>query len=191
LYENWCRAKLQLHHPYTGAVETLQRVDWEDIGWSAAYANCVLTYWLVVARIDFKAEININRLDRISLKREKLFPIFLDRASIATDIPEEIPNVDITDLVDNQQRIFLRVVEHYQSTLAGEHPPPLRINIDGTALQKKFRIFFYRKWAVLYTRSWPPPINSDQWVGAADISGWETGRENPLLQTILVILQFE
>ena len=27
MYENWCRAKLQLHHPYTGNVESLQRVD--------------------------------------------------------------------------------------------------------------------------------------------------------------------
>ena len=43
MYENWCQAKLQLYHPYTGNVETLQWVDREDIGWSAAYANCVLT----------------------------------------------------------------------------------------------------------------------------------------------------
>ena len=43
MYENWCRAKLQLHHPYTGNVEALQRVDGEDIGWAAAYANCVAT----------------------------------------------------------------------------------------------------------------------------------------------------
>ena len=43
MYENWCRAKLQLHHPYTGDVESLQRVDGEDIGWSAAYANCIAT----------------------------------------------------------------------------------------------------------------------------------------------------
>src|SRR5205814_2303695 len=42
MYENWCRAKLQLHHPYTSDVETLQRIDGEDIGWAAAYANCVL-----------------------------------------------------------------------------------------------------------------------------------------------------
>jgi len=41
MYENWCQAKLQLHHPYTGDVETLQPVN-EDIG-CAAYANCVLT----------------------------------------------------------------------------------------------------------------------------------------------------
>ena len=43
MYENWCRAKLQLHHPYTGDVESLQRVDREDIGWSAAHANCIAT----------------------------------------------------------------------------------------------------------------------------------------------------
>jgi ATP-dependent DNA helicase PIF1 len=46
---------------------------------------------------------------------------------------EEIPNVDISNLVDNQRRIFLRVVEHYRNTQAGENPPPLGINIDGTA----------------------------------------------------------
>ena len=43
MYENWCRAKLQLHHPYTDDIESLQRVDGEDIGWAAAYANCVAT----------------------------------------------------------------------------------------------------------------------------------------------------
>ena len=48
-------------------------------------------------------------------------------------INEEIPDVDIANLVDNQRRIFLRVVDHYRRTLAGENPAPLRINIDGTA----------------------------------------------------------
>src|SRR5947207_2754212 len=43
MYDNWCRVKLQLHHPYTSDVETLQRIDGEDIGWAAAYANCILT----------------------------------------------------------------------------------------------------------------------------------------------------
>jgi len=43
MYENWCHAKLQLHHPYTSDVETLQRIDGEDISWAAAYANCVET----------------------------------------------------------------------------------------------------------------------------------------------------
>jgi len=42
MYDNWCHAKLQLHHPYTSNIESLQCVDGEDIGWSAAYANCVL-----------------------------------------------------------------------------------------------------------------------------------------------------
>jgi hypothetical protein len=44
MYENWCHAKLQLHHPSTNNVEALQRVDGEDIGWNAAYANCILTH---------------------------------------------------------------------------------------------------------------------------------------------------
>src|SRR5204863_2605731 len=48
-------------------------------------------------------------------------------------IHEDIPDVDIANLVDNQRRIFLRVVDHYRRTLAGENPAPLRINIDGTA----------------------------------------------------------
>ena len=46
---------------------------------------------------------------------------------------EEIPDVDISKLVGNQQRIFLKVLSHYQQILAGTDPPPLRINIDGTA----------------------------------------------------------
>jgi len=46
---------------------------------------------------------------------------------------EEIPDVDISKLVDNQRRIFVRVVSHYRQILAGNSPPPLRINIDGTA----------------------------------------------------------
>ena len=32
MYESYCRAKLQLHHPYVLDVETLQRVGDEDIG---------------------------------------------------------------------------------------------------------------------------------------------------------------
>jgi ATP-dependent DNA helicase PIF1 len=57
----------------------------------------------------------------------------LDVQKRGTDIVEEIPDVDISKLVDNQRRIFLRVVSHYRQILAGDHPPPLRINIDGTA----------------------------------------------------------
>jgi ATP-dependent DNA helicase PIF1 len=49
------------------------------------------------------------------------------------DNVDEIPDIDVANLVDNQRRIFLRVVDHYRMTLAGENPPPLRINIDGTA----------------------------------------------------------
>jgi hypothetical protein len=50
-----------------------------------------------------------------------------------TEDTNDIPDVDIANLVDNQRRIFLRIVEHYRLILDGENPPPLRINVDGTA----------------------------------------------------------
>ena len=46
---------------------------------------------------------------------------------------EEIPDVDISKLVGNQRRIFLKILSHYQQLLRGTNPPPLTINIDGTA----------------------------------------------------------
>jgi PIF1-like helicase len=42
---------------------------------------------------------------------------------------DEDPNVDIGSLVDNQRRIFLRVVEHYRRILNQEQPPPLRLSL--------------------------------------------------------------
>jgi hypothetical protein len=41
MYDNWCRAKLQLHHPYNNDFQNLRFVDDEDIGWSGAYAKCL------------------------------------------------------------------------------------------------------------------------------------------------------
>ena len=41
MYENWCHAKFQLHHPYVGDVDTLQQVEGVAVGWAEAYANCV------------------------------------------------------------------------------------------------------------------------------------------------------
>ena len=58
---------------------------------------------------------------------------YLESQKRLIDIPKEIHNVNIANLVDNQRRIFLRVISHYHSILAGENPAPLRINIDGTA----------------------------------------------------------
>ena len=58
---------------------------------------------------------------------------YLENQRQLVENDDEIPDVDITNLVDNQRRIFLRVVDHYRRTLAGENPSPLRINIDGTA----------------------------------------------------------
>ena len=58
---------------------------------------------------------------------------YLESQKRLIDNMDEIPDVDIANLVDNQRRIFLRVVDHYRMTLADENPPPLRINIDGTA----------------------------------------------------------
>jgi ATP-dependent DNA helicase PIF1 len=58
---------------------------------------------------------------------------YLETQKQLTDDTNEIPNVDIANLTDNQRRLFLRVVEHYRLIQAGENPPPLQINIDGTA----------------------------------------------------------
>jgi ATP-dependent DNA helicase PIF1 len=41
MYDNWCRAKLQLHHPYNDDFQNLRFVDDEDVGWSGAYAKCL------------------------------------------------------------------------------------------------------------------------------------------------------
>jgi ATP-dependent DNA helicase PIF1 len=184
MYDNWCRAKLQLHHPYTDDVETLQQVDGEDIGWSAAYANCLLTCgdhdddpladeedlddeeeedefeepeveeipreirdWHQLAnqgpRIrstqhsrlgkrdldrDFDWHLNYTTFEDLRHRES-----YLESQKRLIDNVDEVPDVDIANLVDNQRRIFLRVVNHYHMTLAGENPPPLRINIDGTA----------------------------------------------------------
>ena len=58
---------------------------------------------------------------------------YLEAQKRESEIVDEDPNVDISSLVDNQRRIFLRVVEHYRQILNQEQPPPLRVNIDGTA----------------------------------------------------------
>jgi hypothetical protein len=180
MYENWCRAKLQLHHPYTGDVESLQWIDGEDVGWSAAYAHCVLTCGdhdddplaneedlddeedefeepeeeeIPREMRDWHELANRGPRTRLSphsrLGKRDIDPDFdwhhsyttpedlwhresyLESQKRMVDTPEEIPNVDNSNLVDNQRRIFLRVVEHYRNTLAGENPLPLRINIDG------------------------------------------------------------
>jgi len=184
MYENWCHAKLQLHHPYTGDVETLQRIDGEDIGWAAAYANCLSTCgghdddplaneedlddddedeefeepeeeeipremrdWHELAnRGPMTQFIQHSRLGRHDLDRDfdwhhnyttfediQHREGYLESQKRQINILEEIPNVDISNLVDNQRRIFLRVVSHYHQTLAGDNPAPLWINIDGTA----------------------------------------------------------
>ena len=58
---------------------------------------------------------------------------YLEVQKQQTDISDSDPDVDIANLVDNQRRIFLRVMDHYERILAGENPPPFRVNIDGTA----------------------------------------------------------
>src|SRR6266496_1114972 len=40
MYENWCRAKLQLHHPYRDLDNLKKDVYGNDIGWIAAYNVC-------------------------------------------------------------------------------------------------------------------------------------------------------
>jgi len=52
------------------------------------------------------------------------------RLTVTTN--QNVPVIDLSTLVDIQ-RIFRRVMTHYQSTLSGDNPPPLRLNIDGTA----------------------------------------------------------
>jgi ATP-dependent DNA helicase PIF1 len=39
MYENWCRAKLQPHHPYRN-LDDLRIVDGEHVDWSEAYEHC-------------------------------------------------------------------------------------------------------------------------------------------------------
>jgi len=59
---------------------------------------------------------------------------YIDEQKRQTEVfDEEIPDVDISKLVGNQRRIFLKVISHYQQILVGTNPPPLTINIDGTA----------------------------------------------------------
>ena len=62
---------------------------------------------------------------------------YLENKKRLAIIHEDIPDIDIANLVDIQRRIFLHVVDHYRGTLAGENPAPLRINIDGTAVTGK------------------------------------------------------
>jgi ATP-dependent DNA helicase PIF1 len=186
MYENYCRAKLQLHHPYTQDVETLQRVRDEDIGWAAAYANCLaqcgghdddplpneedlendeeddeeeeeeeeedeilreIRDWHDLANRGPRTQpIGHSRLGKRNIDRDfnwhqryttiddlRHCESYLETQKRQMDIPEDIPDVDISNLVDNQRRIFVRIVNHFQRTLDGQNPPPLRINIDGTA----------------------------------------------------------
>jgi ATP-dependent DNA helicase PIF1 len=46
---------------------------------------------------------------------------------------DETPEVDISKLVGNQRRVFLKVVSHYWEMLDQQDPPPLRLHIDRTA----------------------------------------------------------
>ena len=156
----------------------------EDIDWSAAYANCVLTCgghdddplaneedldngeyedefeepeeedisrelrdWHELANRGPRTQLlPHSRLGKRDIDRDfdwhhsyttpedlRHKESYLETQERLVDTTEEIPNVDISNLVYNQRRIFLRVVEHDRNTLAGENPPPLRINIDGTA----------------------------------------------------------
>ena len=167
MYENWCRAKLQLHHPYSGNVEVLQKIDGEDIGWAAAYANCVATCHhghdddpLANEKDlddddgedeefedpDEEEEIEREIRDCHQLANPGPMTQFLQHSRLGkreidydydwhhsyttfediqhreshlesqkrmVEIVGEIPDVDILNLVDNQRRIFLRVVSHY------------------------------------------------------------------------------
>jgi ATP-dependent DNA helicase PIF1 len=187
-YEDYCRAKLQLHHPYRNVNDLQKDEDGNDIGWIAAYERCkdecdfhdedplmkeedmesdeqeiqdefededeieeerLLRDWQELARrgprtqstrsrlgqrdidknFDWKASYNVYGMDNV-----KTAESYIDEQKRQTEIfNEEIPDVDITKLVGNQRRVFLKVLSHYQQILAGTNPPPLTINIDGTA----------------------------------------------------------
>jgi ATP-dependent DNA helicase PIF1 len=184
MYENWCRAKLQLHHPYRN-IDDLQRLNDDDIGWSAAYELCVaqcathdndplptvedlnnedqdeeefeeseeeegeriIRDWHDLASRGPRTEPDpFSRLGKrdidieydwhggfINMDDLRHCESYLETQKRQIDVFDEIPNVDIANLVDNQQRIFNRVIDHYSRTLAGENLPPFRINVDGTA----------------------------------------------------------
>ena len=42
MYTNYCRVKLQLHHPYRDMDELRKDANCDDIGWIEAYERCVL-----------------------------------------------------------------------------------------------------------------------------------------------------
>ena len=188
IYEEYCRAKLQLHHPYRNIKDLQKDEDGNDIGWVAAYERCkdecdfhdedplmkeedleseepeieeefededeteeerILRDWQELARrgpgtrstrsrlgqrdidrdFNWKASYNIYGADDV-----KAAESYIDEQKRQTEVfDEEIPDVDISKLVGNQRRIFLKVISHYQQILAGTNPPPLTINIDGTA----------------------------------------------------------
>ena len=78
---------------------------------------------------DWKVSYNVYGADNV-----KAAESYIDEQKWQTEVfDEEIPDVDISKLVGNQRRIFLKVISHYQQILAGTNPPPLTINIDGTA----------------------------------------------------------
>ena len=184
MYDNWCRAKLQLHHPYRN-INDLRLVNGEDVGWTAAYEYCkahcsghdddpleneedfaseteedeefeetdedeeerVVWDWHDLAgrgprtqpvgygrlgKRDIDIEFDWNH-NFTSVEDFRHCEAYLETQKQQTDIPDNDPDVDIANLVDNQRRIFLRVVDHYRRILAGEDPPPFRLNIDGTA----------------------------------------------------------
>ena len=158
-YENWCRAKLQLHHPYFRDVESLRQVEGVDVSWSEAYANCVATCGvhdddplpneedLEDDEADVEDEFEEQEENELEMEREiwdwhqlasrgpqtrpttlssrlgkrdmdrefnwhhsyttveefRQWESYLEVQKRMTNVVEEIPEVDISKLVDNQQ----------------------------------------------------------------------------------------
>jgi len=186
MYENWCRAKLQLHHPYRNLNDLQKDEDGNDIGWIAAYEKCraecdehdpdplmtleemevdhdiesefeeeeeeedpVLRDWQVLAGQGPRNRPTDHRLGSRDIDTQfdwqasyrmydsedvKTGEMYLEEQKRQTEhITDDIPDVDISKLTDNQRRIWVKVFSHYSRTLLHQNPPPLRINIDGTA----------------------------------------------------------
>ena len=172
MYEEYYRAKLQLHHRYRNINDLQKDEDGNDIGWIAVYERCKdecdfhdedplmkekdleneeseTEDWQELARrdpgtrsthsrlgqrdidrdFDWKASYNVYGTDNIKIAEN-----YIDEQKRQIEIfDEEIPDVDISKLIGNQRRIFLKVISHYQQILPERNPPPLTINIDGTA----------------------------------------------------------
>lgn len=191
MYTNYCRVKLQLHHPYRDLQELQTDENGHHIGWIEAYERCIAEHaglhdedplpkerdlvdgtvddeefeseeeeeeedrdardWQQMARMGPNAQPprNRDRLGRRDIDVEhnwhasyQLYgpdntrtssSYIEDQKRLTTVTNDNVPDVNISDLVGSQRRVFLKVMSHYRAILENGNPPPLRLNIDGTA----------------------------------------------------------